>query len=77
MSNKYLRQLPEGKTAVDVYDVIEAFQVTCPAVQHALKKLLCTGIRGHKNAMTDLHEAGQSIERAIALENERMQTCRT
>ena len=50
---------------VDVYDVLRAFAVTDPAVQHAVKKLLCSGIRGHKDRKQDLEEAVQSIERAI------------
>jgi hypothetical protein len=51
--------------SVDVYDVLRAFNVTDPAIQHAVKKLLCTGIRGHKNSKQDLQEAIQSIERAL------------
>lgn len=50
---------------VDVYDVLRAFNVTDPAIQHAIKKLLCTGIRGHKDSRQDLEEAIQSIERAL------------
>jgi hypothetical protein len=50
---------------VDVYDVLRAFSVTDPAIQHAIKKLLCTGIRGHKDSRQDLEEAIQSIERAL------------
>jgi hypothetical protein len=50
---------------VDVYDVLRAFSVTDPAIQHAVKKLLCTGIRGHKDSRQDLEEAVQSIERAL------------
>ena len=51
--------------SVDVYDVLRAFSVTDPAIQHAIKKLLCTGIRGHKDTRQDLEEAIQSIERAL------------
>jgi hypothetical protein len=53
---------------VDVYDVLKAFDVRCPAIQHAVKKLLCAGIRGHKNRRQDLAEARESIGRAIELE---------
>lgn len=69
-SNKYEREISDrqGNSAiVDVYDVLKAFDVTCPATQHALKKLLCTGIRGHKDVDTDLIEARESITRAIEL----------
>ena len=69
-SNKYKRELTDrqGNSAtIDVYDVLQAFNVTCPATQHAVKKLLCTGIRGHKDGNTDLLEARESITRAIEL----------
>lgn len=52
---------------VDVYDVLRAFGVTCPATQHAIKKLLCPGQRGSKSAVQDLREAIGSIERSIQL----------
>lgn len=69
-SNKYERELTDrqGNSAtVDVYDVLQAFNVTCPATQHAIKKLLCTGVRGHKDGDTDLLEAREAITRAIEL----------
>ena len=49
---------------VDVYDVLDAFDVTNPATAHAIKKLLCTGGRGFKDWETDLQEAIDSLERA-------------
>ena len=55
---------------VDVYRVLELFHVTDPCLQHAIKKLLMPGNRGHKNKLTDLKEAYQSIARAIELESE-------
>lgn len=69
-SNKYEREITDrqGDSAVvDVYDVLKAFEVTCPATQHALKKLLCSGLRGHKDLQTDLLEAKESITRSIEL----------
>ena len=65
-NNKYIRDLKGVQ--VDVYDVLKAFDVTCPAMQHAAKKVLCAGIRGHKDALKDKREAIQSIERSIELE---------
>lgn len=50
---------------VDVYDVLNAFKVTDPAIAHAIKKLLMPGQRGHKTVIGDLREAIVSIERAI------------
>ena len=68
--SKYLRDiepfLVNGKA--DVYAVIKAFNVTCPARQHAIKKLLCSGIRGKGDVAQDLSEAKDAIERSIQLE---------
>jgi hypothetical protein len=58
--------MPDG-LIVDVYDVLKAFDVTCPATQHAIKKMLMAGERGHKDKQTDLNEAIQSLQRAKEL----------
>lgn len=68
LESKYSRRI--GKEVVDVYDVLMVFNVTNPATQHAIKKLLMPGNRGHKDKLTDLKEAYQSITRAIELESE-------
>ena len=68
LESKYSRRI--GKEVVDVYDVLMAFNVTNPATQHAIKKLLMPGNRGHKDKLTDLKEEYQSIARAIEMENE-------
>jgi hypothetical protein len=64
-TNKYARTIHEVE--VDVYDVLVAWNVTCPATQHAIKKLLMPGQRGSKDKLQDLQEAEQAIERAIEL----------
>jgi hypothetical protein len=71
----------EGKTItvyVDGYDILalakmrpdgtfqEALPHTAP-IDHALKKLLYAGQRGHKGLVQDLREAVQAIERAIQM----------
>ena len=68
LESKYSKRV--GKEIIDVYDVLMAFNVTNPATQHAIKKLLMPGNRGHKDKITDLKEAHQSIARAIELESE-------
>ena len=68
LESKYSKRI--GKEVVDVYDVLMAFNVTNPATQHAIKKLLMPGNRGNKDKLTDLKEAHQSIARAIELESE-------
>ena len=64
--SKYRKAVPS--TEIDIYDVLVAYEVTHPAIQHALKKLLAAGNRGHKDYLTDLEEAKWSIERAIQME---------
>lgn len=64
---KYDVPTPKGST-MDVYDVLVAFNVTNPALQHAIKKLLKPGQRGHKDVVDDLSEASISIDRAIWIE---------
>ena len=66
--NKYQRTVPS--TTIDVYDVLTAYSVTNPATQHAIKKLLQPGNRGHKDTLTDLCEALASIQRAIQIEEQ-------
>lgn len=69
--NKYQRTVPS--TTIDVYDVLHAYNVTNPATQHAVKKLLQPGNRGHKDTLTDLREALASIQRAIQIEEQSCQ----
>lgn len=64
--NKYKRKTKTNE--IDVYDILVAFNVTCPAIGHAIKKLLCPGTRGHKDKIQDIKEAYISIERALQLQ---------
>lgn len=61
MSNKYLRACPYD--AVDVYRVLQLFEVADPCLQHAAKKVLCAGWRGSKDIAQDVAEAIQSLQR--------------
>ena len=77
--NKYLRTIHETGNSdldiavrADVYEVLEGFNVTCPARQHAAKKILCSGIRGKGDAVQDLTEARDALNRAIELELRRV-----
>jgi hypothetical protein len=68
--NKYHRTIyPNAAGQVDVYDVLVAFEVTCPARQHAIKKLLCAGLRGKGDTMQDLAEASMAVDRAMEIED--------
>jgi len=69
--NKYDRVIvgKDGhKIIVDVYSVLQAFNITNAATAHAIKKLLAAGSRGYKDIIQDLNEAKASIERAIEME---------
>ena len=54
----------ELEVIIDVYNVLDAYPSGCPPIDHAIKKLLCTGSRGLKDWETDLQEAIDSLERA-------------
>ena len=62
--NKYKRRVGDTGLYIDVYDVIAVFGVNNPALQHAIKKILCTGTRGYKDFDQDILEAIQALERA-------------
>ena len=73
-SNKYSRNIIglDGKTCqVDVYRVLEAFEVDSHALAHAIKKLLAPGLRHAKTREQDLKEAIKSIEAELLLMEQR------
>nr|DAE34154.1 MAG TPA: hypothetical protein [Caudoviricetes sp.] len=65
--NKYLREI-KPSVFVDVYDVLMAWNVTNPALQHLIKKALQAGERGHKSREQDLQDIIDSAIRAKDLE---------
>ena len=48
---------------IDVYRVCKLFDVTDPCLQHALKKLLVAGGRGHKDISHDIKDVIDSCLR--------------
>lgn len=56
------------KCIVDVYDVLEAWKTTNPALQHLIKKALQPGERGHKSLVEDLEDIIASAQRALEIE---------
>lgn len=56
------------KCIVDVYDVLEAWKTTNPALQHLIKKALQPGERGHKSLVEDLKDIIASAQRALEIE---------
>ncbi len=59
----YYKKVPDGVTHLDVYWVLELFEVYSPPLQHAIKKMLVAGGRGHKNIEKDIDEAIASLNR--------------
>tara|TARA_R110000744_G_scaffold85683_16_gene167457 strand:+ start:3634 stop:3882 length:249 start_codon:yes stop_codon:yes gene_type:complete len=62
---------PDGEAIdvyVDIYDVLNAWDIRCPGMQQAVKKSLMAGHRGVKSADQDKDEAILAIKRSIKLE---------
>ena len=57
---------------IDVYAVCKIFDVqdTSGCLQHAIKKLLVTGKRGHKDRKTDIQNAIDTLNRLLELEHD-------
>lgn len=55
---------------IDVYDVLIAYQVTDPCLQHAIKKLLMPGQRGTKSFYQDVIEARQALDRCLQIQED-------
>ena len=55
---------------IDVYRVLDLFNVSNPCVQHAVKKLLCSGQRGVKDTRQDVQEAITSLVRCLEMQTE-------
>lgn len=53
--------------SVDVYRILELYNVTDPCVQHAIKKLLCAGNRGAKTEEQDIIEARDTLNRKLEI----------
>jgi hypothetical protein len=60
--NHYFKNV-EHLDYIDVYRIIELFGITDPCVQHAIKKLLVAGGRGHKDIDRDIQDVIDSCER--------------
>lgn len=54
--------------SVDVYDILQAWGVSNPALQHLIKKALQCGQRGHKDNAQDLQDIIDSAIRAKELD---------
>lgn len=67
--NHYFKKCPYDY--VDVYRVLELFEVDNPCLQHAIKKLLVAGGRGVKDTKKDIQEAIDTLTRKLEMDEER------
>jgi hypothetical protein len=66
--NHYFKPCPFD--SIDVYRVLSLFGVVDPCLQHATKKLLVAGGRGHKDISRDVQDVIDSLERWKAMRAE-------
>ena len=64
--NRYFKDVSNLK-AIDVYKVLELFEVKSHAIGHAVKKLLAAGSRGAKDEKQDIQEAIASLKRHLEI----------
>jgi len=70
MTNPYKKRIGQDENGLsDIYNILHAYKTENSAIDHAIKKLLCAGLRnGGKSKTQDYQEAIESIKRAIELE---------
>lgn len=73
MSNQdfshYFKNVEHLKT-IDVYRVLDLFNIDNHSIGHAVKKLLCSGQRGAKDKQQDVQEAISSLLRYLEMQTE-------
>ena len=67
---KHYQKNVEHLKTIDVYRVLDLFCVSNPCIQHAVKKLLCSGQRGVKDTRQDVQEAITSLVRYLEMQTE-------
>ena len=61
-----------GSCIIDVYSVIDAYAMTNPQLQHAVKKAVLTGGRGHKDERQDLVDIRDSAQSALDMFDDKL-----
>lgn len=67
--NHYFRDVSKLQS-LDVYRLLELFNVTCPVAQHVVKKALAAGQRGHKSLHKDWQDIADSAARKLQMMRE-------
>lgn len=60
---------------IDVYRIIDLYRVTDGCFQHALKKILVPGQRGHKDLRKDIEDIIDSMQRKLEMMEEDKLVC--
>lgn len=55
---------------IDVYRIIQLYEIHDPCLQHALKKILCAGDRGHKSLREDIQNIIDTMNRKLEIMDE-------
>ena len=63
MKHDHYKKPVAGLQFIDVYRVLSLFGVTDPCIQHAIKKLLVAGGRGHKDIEHDVQDTIDTLIR--------------
>jgi len=63
MKHSHYKKSVAGLEFIDVYRVLSLYGVTDPCIQHAIKKLLVAGDRGHKDIEHDVQDAIDTLNR--------------
>ena len=67
---KHSHYFKEWFGKIDVYRVCDLFEVNDAAISHAVKKLLCTGNRGHKDFRKDIEDVIDTLNRKLEMMDE-------
>jgi hypothetical protein len=52
---------------IDVYRIIDLYELNDPCFQHALKKILVPGARGHKDLTKDINDIIDAMQRKLEM----------
>ena len=70
MSHDHYKRDVSNLKVIDVYRIIELFEITCPVAQHVLKKSMAAGKRGHKGLRKDWQDIIDSGMRKLQMLDE-------
>lgn len=68
MTNNHYYKDVSHLQSIDIYRICKLYDVTDPCIQHAIKKLLCSGIRnGGKDQKQDILEVIETLNRWLKM----------